>query len=193
MLNSTLRLVARQPFQWQSYLHRFGLRIRVTLCKRSRTYFCLLTRNDRSWVTSVICPCPTPMKSETELSMDVNLRILVADAHAGMRGIIVSLLGAEFDVVGAVSGGEQLVRAAMELKPDVIVSDIYMPKLTGIEAQESLQALGINIPFVFVSVNPYFTQKVMKRLGQFVTKEDLVSNLNAAVAQSTVRNSSYTH
>ena len=125
--------------------------------------------------------------------MDVNLRILVADAHAGMRGIIVSLLGAEFDVVGAVSGGEQLVRAAMELKPDVIVSDIYMPKLTGIEAQESLQALGINIPFVFVSVNPYFTQKVMKRLGQFVTKEDLVSNLNAAVAQSTVRNSSYTH
>lgn len=125
--------------------------------------------------------------------MDVNLRILVADAHAGMRGIIVALLGAEFDVVGAVSGGEQLVKAAIELKPDVIVSDIYMPKLTGIEAQESLQALGINIPFVFVSVNPYFTQKVMKRLGQFVTKEDLVSNLNAAVAQSTVRNSSYTH
>jgi DNA-binding NarL/FixJ family response regulator len=110
-----------------------------------------------------------------------------------MRSCIVSVLGGEFDVIGAVSDGDELVKAALELKPDVIVSDIHMPKLTGIDAEECLQALGVNIPFVFVSTKSYFAEKTMRGLGQCVTKEDLVSTLNAAVAQSAVRKSSYTH
>jgi two-component system response regulator NreC len=124
--------------------------------------------------------------------MKVNLRILVADAHASMRCRIVSLLWAEFDVVGAVSDGDELVKAALETKPDVIVSGICMPKLTGMDAEEFLQALGINIPFVFVSTKSYFTEKGMRGLGQCVTKEDLESNLNAAV-ESAVSKSSFTH
>jgi DNA-binding NarL/FixJ family response regulator len=108
-----------------------------------------------------------------------NLRILVADDHASMRDCIVSLLQADFEVVGAVSDGDELVKAALELKPDVIVSDICMPKLTGIDAKECLQALGVDVPFVFVSAN--FTEKVVRDLGVCVSKGDLVSNLNSTV------------
>src|SRR5438445_6948383 len=97
-----------------------------------------------------------------------NLRILVADDHASMRDCIVSLLQADFEVVGAVSDGDELVKAVLELKPDVIVSDICMPKLTGIDAKECLQALGVDVPFVFVSAN--FTEKVVRDLGVCVPK-----------------------
>lgn len=110
-----------------------------------------------------------------------NLRVLVADDHARMRDCIVSLLRSDFDVVGAVSDGEELVSAALAFQPDVIVSDICMPKLTGIDAKKCLQALGADIPFVFVSTNSYFTEEVMRGLGVCVPKEDLVSNLNSAV------------
>jgi CheY-like chemotaxis protein len=114
--------------------------------------------------------------------MEVNRpRILVADDHARMRNCIVCVLSAEFDVVGAVCDGDELVTAALELEPDVIVSDISMPKLSGIDAKKCLQALGADIPFVFVSANPYFTENVMRNLGVCVPKADLVSNLNAEV------------
>ena len=109
-----------------------------------------------------------------------DLRILVADDHARMRDCIVSILRADFDVVGAVPDGDELIAVALALKPDVIVSDICMPKLTGIDAKECLQALAVDIPFVFVSANSCFTQKMMS-LGICIAKNDLVSNLNSAV------------
>jgi CheY-like chemotaxis protein len=114
--------------------------------------------------------------------MEVNcLRILVADDHARMRNHIVCVLAAEFDVIGAVPDGDELVTAALELEPDVIVSDICMPKLSGTDAKKYLQALGANIPFVFVSANPDFTENAMRGLGVCVSKADLLSNLNAEV------------
>jgi FixJ family two-component response regulator len=53
-----------------------------------------------------------------------------------------------------------------------------MPKLSGTDAKKYLQALGANIPFVFVSANPDFT---MRGLGVCVSKADLLSNLNTEV------------
>jgi DNA-binding NarL/FixJ family response regulator len=63
-------------------------------------------------------------------------RILIADDHQEVLYILRDLLEAEFDVVGAVTDGQSLLAAAEDLKPDVIVTDITMPELDGIEASE---------------------------------------------------------
>jgi DNA-binding NarL/FixJ family response regulator len=60
--------------------------------------------------------------------------VLVADDHAIVKDGLVSLLKEhDFDVVGAVGDGPQLMEAARRLRPDVIVTDISMPGLSGLE------------------------------------------------------------
>jgi CheY-like chemotaxis protein len=59
------------------------------------------------------------------------LRILVADDHDAMRQCVVCLLSINFLVIGAVSDGSELVEAAVCLNPDLIVSDVRMPRLNG--------------------------------------------------------------
>jgi DNA-binding NarL/FixJ family response regulator len=66
--------------------------------------------------------------------------VLIADDHTMVMEGLVSLLKPKFDVVGAVSDGSLLVDAADRLLPDVIVTDISMPGLSGLEALRRLKA-----------------------------------------------------
>src|SRR3954464_8787664 len=81
------------------------------------------------------------------------LRVLVAEDHDLMRNSIVELLCREFQVVGAVCNGEELIQSASCLLPDVIVSDLLVPKLDGLEARNKLiSQQRLVCPFVFVSL-----------------------------------------
>ena len=60
------------------------------------------------------------------------LRVLVADDDGLMLRAMVRLLGETFEIVGQVSTGRHLVNAALELRPDVIVSDFSMPLMNGV-------------------------------------------------------------
>ena len=62
------------------------------------------------------------------------IRVLIADDDEEVLLIIAGLLSPEFDVVGAVQDGQELVSTAKVLKPDVIVADISMPEIDGFEA-----------------------------------------------------------
>ncbi|MCH7777977.1 MAG: response regulator, partial [Gemmatimonadetes bacterium] len=62
------------------------------------------------------------------------IRVLLADDHGDMLDTVALLLVSEFDVVGTVTNGKALLSAAERLKPDVVIVDISMPILNGIEA-----------------------------------------------------------
>jgi len=80
-------------------------------------------------------------------------RVLLADDHALLLGAFEKLLSAEFDVVGQASDGRALVAAAERLKPDVIVADISMPLLNGLEAGRQIKQKQKNVKLIFVTMN----------------------------------------
>jgi DNA-binding NarL/FixJ family response regulator len=80
-------------------------------------------------------------------------RVLLADDHTLLLGAFEKLLASECDVVGTVSDGRELVSAAQRLKPDVIVLDIGMPLLNGLEAGRQIKQLLPGIKLVFLTMN----------------------------------------
>lgn len=110
------------------------------------------------------------------------LRVLIAEDHEQMRWRLVRSLCLEFDVVGSVSNGGKLVDMAVSLSPDVIVSDVQMPVLSGPEAMEILRHLGCDIPFVLISIDSCGAEHFVKQgATAFVEKLDIVYDLAHAI------------
>src|SRR5271157_3022148 len=87
------------------------------------------------------------------MSMTNRSRILIADDHNLVAELCKRLLETEFDVIGVVSDGRALVRAAGELKPDVIVVDIAMPILNGLDAGRQVKELLPAVKLVYLTMN----------------------------------------
>ena len=81
-------------------------------------------------------------------------RILIADDHTFVAELCKRLLETDFDVVGMVSDGRSLLRAAAELKPDVIVVDVAMPILNGLDAGQQVKEMKPGVKLVFLTMNP---------------------------------------
>lgn len=71
------------------------------------------------------------------------VRMIIADDHALVLDMLRSLLGGEFDIVGAASDGAELLRLARTEAPDLILLDIGMPGLDGLETARMLRASGV--------------------------------------------------
>jgi len=85
--------------------------------------------------------------------MPLRPRLVLADDHAGTRTLLRTLLTADFDIVADVADGVALVRLAGQLAPDVVVTDIAMPGLDGIEAICLIHERQPDIRIVLVSVH----------------------------------------
>ena len=111
-------------------------------------------------------------------------RILLADDHKEMRDTVEHLLESEFDIVGAVGCGEELLKAESETHPDVCVLDISMPRVSGIQAANQLKARGSCARVVFLTVHedPDFLHAALDTgaLG-YVLKSRIVSDLGQAI------------
>jgi DNA-binding NarL/FixJ family response regulator len=83
----------------------------------------------------------------------VRPRVLLADDHALLLGAFEKLLAEECDIVGQASDGRALVAAAETLKPDLIVLDISMPLLNGLEAGRQIKQKLRHVKLVFVTMN----------------------------------------
>ena len=79
-------------------------------------------------------------------------RVLLADDHAMLLGAFEKLLSAECDIVGQVADGRALVAAVEQVKPDVIVLDISMPFLNGIEAGRQIKERFPSVKLVFLTM-----------------------------------------
>jgi DNA-binding NarL/FixJ family response regulator len=80
-------------------------------------------------------------------------RILVADDHQPVQERVREILQTSYEVIGTVGNGIELVDEAKRLRPDVIVLDISMPGMTGIEAAHELREAGSAAKVVFLTVH----------------------------------------
>jgi len=86
--------------------------------------------------------------------MPARPRILIADDHTLVAELCKKLLETEFDVVGIVANGRALVRVATELKPDVILVDVAMPLLNGLDAGQQVKQLLPGVKLLYLTMNP---------------------------------------
>ncbi len=116
-------------------------------------------------------------------------RILVADDHRIVAEGLRSLLEPEFELVEIVEDGRQLVDAAKRLAPDVIVADITMPQLNGLDAVEQLRQAGCQAKIVFLTMHKdatYAARALRSGASGFVLKHSASSELVAAIRESLV-------
>lgn len=78
-------------------------------------------------------------------------RLLLVDDEPAMRQLLKGFLSEDYDVVGTAQDGASMVTAALQLKPDIIVSDIDMPGVNGIQAARQLKGLLPKVRVVFLS------------------------------------------
>jgi len=79
-------------------------------------------------------------------------RILIADDHKLMAEVCQKILEPEFDVVGTVGNGRELLRTAVTLEPDVVLLDIGMPILNGLDAGKQLKTLLPAVKLVYLTM-----------------------------------------
>ncbi len=113
-------------------------------------------------------------------------RVILADDHTMIREALKSLLEPEFEVVGMFGDGLSLIEAAPALQPNVIVLDIGMPKMNGLNAGQRLKQIMPLVKLVYLTMNadPDMTGEAF-RLGAsaYLLKNSAASELLHAVRQ----------
>ncbi len=111
-------------------------------------------------------------------------RVLLADDHRLVAEGLRSLLVADFDLVGVVEDGRALVEAVDALRPDVVVADIAMPRMNGIEALVELRRGGNEVPVVFLTMHrdaAYARRALDAGASGYVLKHSAPAELVAAI------------
>ncbi len=111
-------------------------------------------------------------------------RVVLADDHLMVAEALTSLLSPEFDLVGVVEDGRALLEAVEKLRPDVIVADVTMPRLNGIDALVLLRQGGDQTPVVFLTMhrNTAFARRALEAgASGFVLKHSASVELIAAI------------
>ena len=115
------------------------------------------------------------------------IRLLVAEDHALMRAKVVGTLEIEYSVVGAVGDGQQMLDEELRIQPDVVILDIAMPSMNGIEAAIVLRQRASKARVIFLTVHeePAFLKAALDAgaVG-YVIKSRLVSDLRLAVREA---------
>lgn len=94
-----------------------------------------------------------PMIQEDHSDTLPRWRVLIADDHPEVRAGLRALLEGEYNVVGDVADGRALLEAAKRLRPDVIVMDLSMPGMGGIEAAAQLRTLVPDSKLIMLSAH----------------------------------------
>src|SRR5690349_7598867 len=114
-------------------------------------------------------------------------RIVLADDHTLLLDTLKNLLQSEFEVVGTFSDGQTLVEAAPKLNPDVVVLDIGMPTMNGLNAGERLKQALPRVKLIYLTMNqdPHLAAEAF-RLGAsaYVLKNSAASELVLSIHEA---------
>ena len=111
-------------------------------------------------------------------------RVLMADDHSLILAGLRKLVDGECDVVGTVEDGRALVEAAQKLRPDLILLDISMPLLNGLEAARQLRTLVPESKLIFLTMHAsptYATEAFQAGACGYLLKRSAASELSLAI------------
>jgi DNA-binding NarL/FixJ family response regulator len=111
-------------------------------------------------------------------------RVFLADDHPDFLKQETALLQPHFELVGTATDGDSVVSEVLRLKPDVIVVDITMPIMTGIDAVHELVRSGSTAKFVFLTIHSseeYVDACLEKSARGFITKSRMKAHLIPAI------------
>jgi len=111
-------------------------------------------------------------------------RLLIADDHKILADLCKHMLEPEFEVIDVVTDGRSLIQAAAESKPDIIIVDINMPQLNGLDAGEQIKKKLPRTKLVYLTMNmsPEIAAEAFRRgASAFVLKQSAAEELRRAV------------
>ncbi len=120
-------------------------------------------------------------------------RLLIADDHKLLAEACKSILEPEFEVVGIVTDGRSMVSAATTLKPDVIILDISMPQLNGLDAADQIKHKQPFIKLVFLTMNlsaEVAAEAFRRGASAYVLKQSAAEELVVAI-RKVIQGASY--
>jgi DNA-binding NarL/FixJ family response regulator len=127
-----------------------------------------------------------PREWEESLMAGNRAQIMIADDHVFVADACKKLLEPEFDLLATVSDGRALVRIAANLKPQLIIVDVGMPLLNGLDAASQVKELLGSVKFVFLTMNtdPTLAAEAFRRgASGYVLKSCAASELILAVRE----------
>lgn len=113
-------------------------------------------------------------------------QLVIADDHPDIRNRVVRLLERDFEVVSEVGNGDEALEAVARLTPDIVVLDITMPGLTGIEIAHRMKAGGSNAKIIFLTVieDADFVREALAAGGSaYVVKSRMTGDLPFAISE----------
>src|SRR5690606_8395068 len=156
--------------------------------KRRRPPMSMMPKPKRA--TATRSPAGTPREAATHAAASEAshvIRILLAEDQAMVRGALSALLGMESDieVLGSAADGEAAWREVQRLKPDVLVTDIEMPGLTGLELAQRIQRhdeLPVKVIIVTTFARPGFLRRALDAgVSGYLLKDAPAENLAEAL------------
>jgi DNA-binding NarL/FixJ family response regulator len=115
------------------------------------------------------------------------IRVVLADDHQAVLAKVRGVLGEDFDVVDAVADGSQAVDVVLALDPDVLVTDISMPSLDGLQVAKRLQSAHCRAKIVFLTVHEdqdFVAAALHAGASGYVTKSRLAIDLIPAIREA---------
>ena len=114
-------------------------------------------------------------------------RVLLADDHPAMLDRVAALLERDFEIVGKTDDGLSAVVEAQQLQPDVVILDVAMPELNGIEAALELKKSGSKAKIVILTVHDdpdYLNECLAAGALGYVVKSRLATDLVLAIKEA---------
>lgn len=115
------------------------------------------------------------------------IRVLLADDHQTILERVCGVLGEDFDIVGTATNGRDAVVATLRLHPDVLVIDISMPILNGLQAALQLQSAKVETKIVFLTVHTgqdFVKAALSTGASAYITKADVTTDLIPAIHEA---------